>query len=108
MHPEIHTPKNSPRTADEDDEGNEGENEGRTAQRQHLPTHWRMRNSHSKKLLNVDDNPDEEDHGAIRIVAGFWSVGALGPLWAAGWFFWFRDSPREMPGISSAEIFPPS
>ncbi len=36
--------------------------------------------------------------------AGFWSVGALGPLWAAGWFFWFRDSPREMAGVSPAEL----
>jgi hypothetical protein len=63
MDPDTHTPKNSPRTAGEadvDDEGNEGENEGRTAQRQHLPTHWRMEKSRRQKLLNLDDNPDEE------------------------------------------------
>jgi ACS family glucarate transporter-like MFS transporter len=36
--------------------------------------------------------------------AGFWSVGALGPLWAVGWFFWFRDSPREMAGVSPEEL----
>ncbi len=66
-HPETHTPKSSPRTpgeADGDDEGNEdgneGENEGITAPRQHLPTRWRMRKSRRQKLLNLDDNPDEE------------------------------------------------
>ena len=41
----------------------------------------------------------------------FYSFGILGVLWAVGWFFWYRDNPSEMPGISEAELaelgFPP-
>jgi ACS family glucarate transporter-like MFS transporter len=31
-------------------------------------------------------------------------LGALGFGWAAWWFRWFRDDPREKPGISPAEL----
>ena len=36
--------------------------------------------------------------------ASFWFLGLLGPLWAAAWFFWYRDSPGEKIGVSVAEL----
>lgn len=36
--------------------------------------------------------------------ASFYVFGVLGVVWAAVWYWWFRDSPSEMPGITRAEI----
>jgi MFS family permease len=36
--------------------------------------------------------------------AAFWSFGALGLLWAAVWYSWYRDHPRDQPGISPQEL----
>jgi ACS family glucarate transporter-like MFS transporter len=33
----------------------------------------------------------------------FASCGAVGFVWAAAWFRWFRDEPRDHPGVSAAE-----
>ena len=30
--------------------------------------------------------------------------GAVGAVWAAAWYYWFRDTPAEMPGVSEAEL----
>jgi ACS family glucarate transporter-like MFS transporter len=35
--------------------------------------------------------------------ASFYVFGVLGAAWSAIWFWWFRDSPAEKAGISSAE-----
>jgi predicted MFS family arabinose efflux permease len=35
--------------------------------------------------------------------ASFFVFGFLGVIWAAVWYAWFRDSPREMAGISPLE-----
>jgi len=35
--------------------------------------------------------------------ASFYIFGAVGVVWAAVWYAWFRDSPAEMPGVSAAE-----
>src|SRR4051795_4197118 len=34
----------------------------------------------------------------------FWFLGLMGPLWTAVWFFWYRDSPSEKPGVQPAEL----
>ncbi len=34
----------------------------------------------------------------------FWVLGGLGLTWSAVWWFWFRDSPEEMPGIREKEL----
>lgn len=34
----------------------------------------------------------------------FFIFGSLGLLWVAYWWYWFRDEPREMKGISEAEV----
>jgi MFS transporter, ACS family, glucarate transporter len=34
----------------------------------------------------------------------FFGFGSLGVLWAIGWWFWFRDEPRDMKGISQTEL----
>jgi MFS transporter, ACS family, glucarate transporter len=34
----------------------------------------------------------------------FWFLGLLGPLWAAVWYFWYRDSPGEKLGVPPAEL----
>jgi MFS family permease len=36
--------------------------------------------------------------------ASFWVFGAVGMVWAAAWYGWFRDSPREMPGAALEEL----
>jgi sugar phosphate permease len=36
--------------------------------------------------------------------AAFFVFGAVGVLWAAGWYAWFRDSPSEKPGVSEVEL----
>jgi len=35
--------------------------------------------------------------------ASFWLFGILGVVWSVVWYVWFRDSPREMSGITAAE-----
>jgi len=35
--------------------------------------------------------------------ASFYVFGILGVVWSLVWYFWFRDSPREMSGITPAE-----
>lgn len=54
QHPETHTPKRSPREPGEADENEDG-----TKQRQHLPTGWRMPKSRRQKLVNLDNDPEE-------------------------------------------------
>ena len=36
--------------------------------------------------------------------ASFFVFGAVGVMWAAVWYAWFRDSPAEKPGVSPAEL----
>ncbi len=36
--------------------------------------------------------------------ASFYVFGALGLVWAAIWYAWFRDSPAEMRGVRPAEL----
>jgi MFS transporter, ACS family, glucarate transporter len=36
--------------------------------------------------------------------AVFYLFGVIGVLWGMVWFFWFRENPSEMPGISTKEI----
>jgi MFS family permease len=36
--------------------------------------------------------------------AAFYLFGSLGVIWSAVWYWWFRDSPAEKPGVSPAEI----
>ena len=36
--------------------------------------------------------------------AAFFLFGGLGVIWAAIWYWWFRDSPAEQPGMPPAEI----
>jgi sugar phosphate permease len=36
--------------------------------------------------------------------ASFYLFGVLGVVWATVWYFWFRDSPAQMRGISPAEL----
>ncbi|MFN7934926.1 MAG: MFS transporter [Bryobacteraceae bacterium] len=36
--------------------------------------------------------------------ASFFVFGSLGVVWAVVWYWWFRDSPSEMPGGSDAEL----
>ena len=35
--------------------------------------------------------------------ACFAACGAIGFVWAATWFHWFRDEPRDHPGVNAAE-----
>jgi MFS family permease len=35
--------------------------------------------------------------------ASFYAFGVLGVVWSVVWYRWFRDSPREMPGVSALE-----
>ncbi len=34
----------------------------------------------------------------------FYIFGSIGLVWAAVWWFWFRDEPRDMPGIDPEEV----
>ena len=34
----------------------------------------------------------------------FYLLAALGVVWAAGWYFWFRDKPAEVKGITDEEL----
>ena len=34
----------------------------------------------------------------------FWIFGAVGIVWAIGFWFWFRDTPQEKAGINEAEL----
>jgi MFS family permease len=34
----------------------------------------------------------------------FFVFGAVGVVWAAAWYVWFRDAPAEKPGVSQAEL----
>jgi ACS family glucarate transporter-like MFS transporter len=36
--------------------------------------------------------------------ASFYLFGILGVVWSVVWYTWFRDSPRDMSGISAAEL----
>ena len=36
--------------------------------------------------------------------AAFFVLGSLGIFWAAIWYWWFRDTPREKAGVTSEEI----
>jgi ACS family glucarate transporter-like MFS transporter len=36
--------------------------------------------------------------------ASFFLFGAVGLIWATVWYWWFRDSPAEKPGVSQAEL----
>jgi len=36
--------------------------------------------------------------------ASFFAFGALGAIWSAVWYAWFRDSPAQMRGISQREL----
>jgi len=36
--------------------------------------------------------------------ATFFMFGAVGVLWAAWWWLWFRDDPRDKAGITAAEL----
>lgn len=36
--------------------------------------------------------------------AAFFIFGSVGVLWAAAWYWWFRDSPSEKPGVSREEL----
>jgi ACS family glucarate transporter-like MFS transporter len=43
-----------------------------------------------------------EQHFGWRSI--FWVLGALGAVWSAVWWLWFRDSPEEMGGIRPEEV----
>lgn len=34
----------------------------------------------------------------------FYIFGAMGLIWAVGWYFWFRDEPSEVKGITKEEV----
>ena len=36
--------------------------------------------------------------------AAFFVFGFAGVLWAAAWYWWFRDWPQEKPGVTQAEL----
>ncbi len=36
--------------------------------------------------------------------AVFYIFGSLGVVWAAFWWFWYKDEPRDMKGITAAEV----
>ena len=36
--------------------------------------------------------------------ASFYVFGIVGVLWSGIWYWWFRDSPAEKPGVSAAEL----
>ncbi len=36
--------------------------------------------------------------------ASFWVFGFIGVIWAVVWYTWYRDTPREKPGVSQEEL----
>jgi len=36
--------------------------------------------------------------------SGFVALGALGLVWAAAWFAWYRDEPKDHPSVNQAEL----
>jgi len=36
--------------------------------------------------------------------ASFYVFGIVGAVWAVAWYWWFRDSPAEKPGVTEAEL----
>jgi len=40
----------------------------------------------------------------VKWRASFWIFGSLGIVWAAGWWRWFRDNPREHPSVTTGEL----
>jgi MFS transporter, ACS family, glucarate transporter len=36
--------------------------------------------------------------------AAFWVFGILGIIWAVFWYRWYKDHPRDMPGITQKEL----
>ena len=36
--------------------------------------------------------------------ASFFTFGILGVIWSGVWYRWYRDSPKEKPGVSKAEL----
>jgi MFS family permease len=36
--------------------------------------------------------------------ASFWVFGAVGIVWAALWYWWYRDHPADKPGVTAAEL----
>ena len=34
----------------------------------------------------------------------FLVFGVVGAIWAAAWYYWFRDTPAEMSGVSQSEL----
>ena len=34
----------------------------------------------------------------------FLLLGLVGAVWAASWYFWYRDSPKDQPGITAEEL----
>ena len=41
---------------------------------------------------------------AVGWRASFWTFGALGVFWAAGWWKWFRDDPAKHPAVNVEEL----
>ncbi len=42
--------------------------------------------------------------GHMRWRATFWVFGGLGIVWAAFFWWWYRDTPREKAGVNEAEV----
>lgn len=36
--------------------------------------------------------------------ASFFTFGILGVIWTAVWYYWFRDNPRDQPGVTQVEV----
>ena len=36
--------------------------------------------------------------------ASFFTFGILGVIWSGIWYWWYRDSPKEKPGVTKAEL----
>jgi len=46
--------------------------------------------------------------GSLMLVGGGWRqafyiLGAVGAVWALAYYWWFRDTPEQMPGVNAAE-----
>jgi MFS family permease len=42
--------------------------------------------------------------GSVGWRSTFAVFGAVGVVWSAAWWLWFRDDPREHPGVNAAEL----